>query len=110
MERAMINANIAAHEEVRAVIEENLYFADEVGIRDSAIDFMVDSYIDEWRRDAAEIEELLAAGKGIVVWTDEPRSEFLDMMNSGFEKKAEEFQALSRASSFWDWVRRILPQ
>ncbi len=93
--RKAVQANIKMHQEVRAIVEQSLHYVDEPDLRKRALGFLTDSYMDDWRRAAAGMDETLADDRGLILVTESERTPFLNLVVERFGAKASEFQALT---------------
>lgn len=94
VEVRLVQANVALRTEVTRLIEENLHYAESPELRAAAIEYIRDSYIDEWRRDATGFAE--RAGQGLVAFGDTAtRERFHEIVAAEFERVGDEFRALS---------------
>jgi hypothetical protein len=93
-ERHLVRANINAKNEIARIVEEHLHYAVDKELRDSAVRYLRDATLDEWRRDATGLEITETV---VVMFPDhvEEREPFHALVHEAAKRMGEEFRKLS---------------
>ena len=90
-----VQSNVKLRREVQIIVEGNLHYVDEPEMRELAIAYLADGYMDDWKCAAIGADEALEAGKGMVIVTEPERTRFIQLVSECFEAKGREFRELS---------------
>jgi len=110
VERKLVAASLRVKSDVTEIIENNLHYVDRPDVRSAAIDFVRDSYLNTWHREATDIDKSLIEGRGIILLPpeDPERGPFHLLVAEEFEAKGAEFRELSSGVPGRSWTQRVM--
>jgi hypothetical protein len=92
-EQKLVQANIDSQNEIADIIESNLHYIGDDALRGEAMQYLVDARMDQWRREAEDID----VSQTIIVFPDKPtdRSSFHQGVLDVSAAMGSEFRVLS---------------
>ena len=92
-EQKLVQANIDSQNEIADIIESNLHYVGDGTLRDEAMQYLVDARMDQWRREAEDID----VSQTIIEFPDKPtdRSIFHQSLLTASVAMGNEFRELS---------------
>ena len=103
-ERKLVQANIDTQNEIAGIIESNLHYVVDGELRTEAMQYLVDTRMDQWRREAEDID----LNQSIIMFPEGPegRPRFHQRVAKVSDEMGDEFRKLSdgretAAAKFW---------
>ncbi|HEX4438340.1 MAG TPA: hypothetical protein VH061_16260 [Solirubrobacteraceae bacterium] len=102
-EQKLVQANIDAQNEIADIIETHVHYVTDTTLRAEAMQYLVDARMDQWRREAEDID----VSQTIIVFPDKPqaRPSFHQNVFAASAAMGQEFRKLSDGAkqkrSFW---------